>query len=84
MLASPLPSFFLNTFSLSTSSLGCKVLNLDQMTGSCYDKKKKNTKKKKENLPNCGLGCPGWPQSKIEGKRKEEWVPGPDYGIEKL
>ena len=26
---------------------------------------------KKDNLPNCGLCCPGWPQSKNERKRKE-------------
>ena len=26
---------------------------------------------KKENMPNCGLCCPDWPQNKIEGKRKE-------------
>ena len=25
----------------------------------------------KKNLPNCGLCCPGWPQSKIERKQKE-------------
>ena len=34
-------------------------------------KKKKKKKKKKENLPNCGLCCPGLPQSKIERKWKE-------------
>ena len=31
--------------------------------------------KKKENLPNCGLCCSGWPQGKIERKRKERLVP---------
>ena len=28
-------------------------------------------KNKKENLQNCGFCCPGWPQSKVERKRKE-------------
>ena len=28
-------------------------------------------KKREENLPNCGLCCPGWPQNKIKRKRKE-------------
>ena len=32
---------------------------------------KKKKKKGKENLLNCELCCPGWPQSKIERKRKE-------------
>ena len=32
---------------------------------------------KKKNLQNCGLWCPGWPQSKVERKRKEGLVPGP-------
>ena len=36
---------------------------------------------KKENLPNCGLCCSGWPQSKIESKRKEGYVPGPCSGM---
>ena len=39
--------------------------------------------KKKENLPNCGLCCPGWPQSKIERKRKEGLVPRLCKRIEK-
>ena len=30
------------------------------------------TTKKKKNLQNCGLCCPGWPQGKIERKWKEE------------
>ena len=30
-----------------------------------------NEKKKKENLQNCRLCCPPWPQNKSEGKRKE-------------
>ena len=29
-------------------------------------------KKKGENLQNCRLCCPGWPQSKIERKRKKD------------
>ena len=32
-------------------------------------------KKKRELLPNCGLCCSGWPQSKIERKRKEGRYP---------
>ena len=38
---------------------------------------------KKENLPNCRLYCPSWPQSKIERKQKERWIPGPCLRIEK-
>ena len=34
-------------------------------------KKKKKKKKKRENLQNCGLCCPSWPQNKTEGKWKE-------------
>ena len=34
-------------------------------------KKKKRKKKNKENLPNCGLFCPGWLLGKTERKRKE-------------
>ena len=30
-----------------------------------------NNQQKGDNLPNCGLCCPGGQQSKIEGKRKE-------------
>ena len=37
---------------------------------------------KKKKLPNCGLCCPGWPQSKIERKWKGA-VPRPCKGIEK-
>ena len=29
-------------------------------------KKKRKKKKKEENLQNCGLCCPGWPQNKTE------------------
>ena len=36
-----------------------------------------SNQQKKENLQNCGL-C--WPQSKIERKWKEGWVPGPYLG----
>ena len=32
---------------------------------------------KKENLQNCGLYCPGWPQNKTERKWKEGWISGP-------
>ena len=38
---------------------------------------------KKENLQNCGLCCPGWPQSENERMWKEGWVPGHCLGIEK-
>ena len=38
-------------------------------------------KKKKQNLPNCGLCCTDWPQSKIERKWKEGKVPRPCKGI---
>ena len=31
-----------------------------------------NNQQGKENLPNCGLCCLRWPQSKSERKRKEE------------
>ena len=31
----------------------------------------------KENLQNCGLCCPGWPQNKIERSRKGRYVPEP-------
>ena len=34
-------------------------------------------KKKKENLQNCRLGCPDWPQNKIERMWKEGKVPWP-------
>ena len=30
-----------------------------------------NQKKKEENLQNCGLCCPGWPENKIERKWKD-------------
>ena len=33
-------------------------------------KKKKKKRKEKENLPNSGLCCSGWPQGKTERKRK--------------
>ena len=36
------------------------------------NKKKKKKKGKKENLQNCGLCCPGWPQNKTEGKWKKK------------
>ena len=39
--------------------------NLSQMT------KTNNSQQKKENLPNRGLCCPDWSQSKIERKWKE-------------
>ena len=33
--------------------------------------------KKKENLQNCELCCPGWPQNKTERMWKEGYVPRP-------
>ena len=36
-----------------------------------------NNKKQKENLQNCRLCCPGWPQNKTEKIWKEGWVPRP-------
>ena len=42
-----------------------------------------NQKKKKKNLQNCGLCCPGWPQSKVERKWKERQVLRPCLRIEK-
>ena len=33
--------------------------------------KPSNNQQEKENLQNCGLCCPDWPQNKIERKRKE-------------
>ena len=47
-----------------------------------YNKLKKE-KEKNEYLPNCGLNYPGWPQSRIERKRKEGKVSGPCERIEK-
>ena len=41
------------------------IPDLGQMT------RPRNQQIKKEDLPNCGLCCPGWPQSKTERKRKE-------------
>ena len=43
--------------------------NLSQTTGP-----QNNQQEKKENLPNCGLWCPGWSQSKIERKRKDKYL----------
>ena len=37
----------------------------------------------KEKMPNCGLGCPNWPLSKIERKRKEKLSTWTYKGIEK-
>ena len=31
-----------------------------------------DNQQKRENLQNCGLCCPGGPQSKIESKQKED------------
>ena len=42
-----------------------------------------DNQQKKENLQNCGLYCPGWPQNKTEGKWNGELVPRPCQGIEK-
>ena len=39
--------------------------------------KKKKKKKKEENLQNCRLCCPGWPQNKTEGKWKDGLVTRP-------
>ena len=32
-----------------------------------------NNNNNNENLPNCGLYCPGWPQSKIESEKKDKY-----------
>ena len=42
-----------------------------------------NNNNKKENLWSCGLYCPGRPQSIIERKRKEGYVPGACQGTGK-
>ena len=42
-----------------------------------------DSQQKKENLLKCGLCHSGWPQSKIERKRKERWVLRPCYRTEK-
>ena len=39
--------------------------------------------RQKENLQDCGLSYPGWPQIKIERKWKEGQTPCPFKGIEK-
>ena len=33
-----------------------------------------NNQQEKENLPNCGLCYPGWPQSKIESEKKDKYL----------
>ena len=45
--------------------------HLGQMTWPWSTKKKKK-KKKEENLQNCGLCCPSWPQCKIESQQNKE------------
>ena len=46
--------------------------NLGQTTRPCNNQQQQQKKKRqKENLPNCGLCCSGWTQSKIKRKWKE-------------
>ena len=59
---SKLPSWFNIEFELCLVNFGFSKIRPDIMIIS---------KKKKENLANYGLCCPGWPHSKIERKWKE-------------
>ena len=36
-----------------------------------YNNNKQKKKKKKKNLQNCGLCCPGWPDSETERNEKK-------------
>ena len=49
--------------------------NTHKLLGDFNIQTDNNNQQKEDNLQNCRLFCPGWPQNKPERMWKEGWVP---------